>query len=71
MYYLFYELIFDRLFSNAYPLEEYTFLLMNRNCDMCEYISSLMALICTIIVYVCCCLVVLKIIRTVSNVFRG
>lgn len=65
MYDAFYHLIYSQLFNNgdAIHLDEITFQFGAYGLDMSQYLSTLIALICTIIVYTVCCLMVWKVIR--------
>ena len=64
MYNLFWELIYQQLFNNdSYTLSDINMTIGSYSCNFSEYITSLIALICTITVYVICCLCVWKVIR--------
>lgn len=72
MYNLFYNLIYNQLFYGGTYIDDFMTVEYNGNAFfMSQYLSVLMATICTIIVYVVVCLFVVKIIKVFTNLFRG
>lgn len=72
MYNLFYNLIYNQLFYGGMYIDDFMTVEYNGNAFfMSQYLSVLMATICTIIVYVVVCLFVVKIIKVFTNLFRG
>ena len=64
MFNLFYDLIFNRLFDSSLPCMDDTVIVFGgHSFAFHEYLSTLLAIICTIIVYVACCLLVVKVIK--------
>lgn len=72
MYNLFYNLIYNQLFYGGAYIDDFMTVEYNGNVFfMSQYLSVLMATVCTVIVYVVVCLFVVKIIKVFTNLFRG
>lgn len=73
MFNAFYNLIYSQLFASGYFIDNEGGIisLFNGTIYFSQYLSILLALICTIVIYVVVCLFVVKIIKVFTNLFRG
>lgn len=72
MYNAFYNLIYNQLFYGGAYIDDFMTVEYNGNqFFMSQYLSVLMATICTIIVYVCVCLMVVKIIKLFARLWSN